>query len=79
MNRLSDVYVFFNLEDKGEIKYMIYFRRINIHIFIYLFRERRSRPHVTAMVTDAGRTQDPFIHPSIQQRNILRDFNLYLR
>ena len=45
------------------------------YIYIYLFRERHSRPHVSTMAP-AGRTQDPFIHPSIQQRNWLRNFSL---
>ena len=65
MNSVSGVYLYiyiFNLGiDKGEKNIHDIFRKINIHLLIYLFRERRSRPHVSTMAP-AGRTQDPFIH-----------------
>ena len=57
------IYIFNLGIDKGEITYMIYLEELTyIYLFIYLFRKRRSRPHILT-TAPAGRTQDLFIHP----------------
>ena len=69
MNSVSDVYIHFNLGiDKGEITYMIYLEElIYIFLFIYLFRERRSHPHVSTMAPAVEPKTRSSIHPSSKQ------------
>ena len=61
------LYIFSLGIDRGEITYMIYLEELTyiyLCIYLHVFRERRSRPHVSTMAQLVETKTRSSIHPA---------------